>query len=214
MPLIRIVAVVTVLFISGCFISGCAVSTAYRPADVPEEPVASSDRVAGRVLIYTTQTDDDRVITAGATSITAAGLRLTTPVGTMVREIALKVFSEVATKGAEAGQDFTNDGRYAIVLRPQIENFDYGFPRPRLGIEIIPQVRMVLRVTLLDSTGGVMLEKDYDSGTVSGSPHVVSGKLVERTNKLAHQVMYELMRRAATDVHLFQQTQAAVEKMD
>jgi hypothetical protein len=204
----RIVAV-----IAAVLISGCAVSTTYRAEDVPDEPVTSADRVAGRVLIYTTQTDDDRVITAGATSATAAGLRLTTPVGTMVREIALKVFSEVASKGAEAGQDFTNEGRYSIVLRPQIENFEYGFPRPKLGIEITPQVRIVLRVTLLDSSGGVMLEKDYDSGTVTGSAHVVSGKLVERTNKLAHQVMYDLMRHAATDVHLFQQTQAAAEKM-
>jgi 6-phosphogluconolactonase (cycloisomerase 2 family) len=67
---------------------------------------------------------------------------------------------------------------------------------------------MTLRITLLDASGRVLLEKDYDSGTVSGSRHMISGKLVERTNKLAHEVMYDLMRRAAADVHLYQKTQA------
>ena len=126
----------------------------------------------------------------------------------MVRD-ALKVFSKVASDGAEETDDFANASRYTIVLRPQIENFEYGFPHPKLGIEITPEVRMTLRITLLDADGRVMLEKDYDSGVVSGSRHVVSGKLVERTNKLAHEVMYDLMRRAAADVHRYQRTQAA-----
>ena len=188
---------------------GCAASMAYRADYVPEEPIADSDRVTGRVLIYTTRTDDDRLITAGDTSFTGAGVKLTTPVGIMVREIALKVFSKVASDGADESDDFTNPGRYTIVLRPQIANFEYGFAHPKLGIEITPQVRVTLRITLLDGTGRVMLEKDYDSGVVSGSRHMISGKLVERTNKLAHEAMYDLMRRAAADVHVYQQTQAA-----
>ena len=204
MSFFRVAAVLAALFLCGC-----AASMAYRADDVPDKPIADSDRVRGRVLIYTTQTDDDRLITAGATSFTGAGLKLTTPVGTMVREIALKVFSKAASEGADASHDFANAGRYTIVLRPQIENFEYGFPHPKLGIEITPVVRMVLRINLLDATGSVMLEKDYDSGVVSGSRHVISGKVVERTNKLAHEAMYDLMRRAAADVHVYQQTQAA-----
>ncbi len=204
MSFFRVAAMVAALFLCGC-----AASMAYRADDVPDKPIADSDRVMGRVLIYTTRTDDDRLITAGATSFTGAGLKLTAPVGIMVREIALKVFSKVASDGAEETDDFANASRYTIVLRPQIENFEYGFPHPKLGIEITPEVRMTLRITLLDADGRVMLEKDYDSGVVSGSRHVVSGKLVERTNKLAHEVMYDLMRRAAADVHRYQRTQAA-----
>ena len=195
--------------LAALFLCGCAASMAYRPGDVPDRPIADSDRVRGRVLIYTTQSDDDRLITAGATSLTGTGLKLTTPVGIMVREIALKVFSQVASDGADESHDFVNAGRYTIVIRPHVENFEYGFPRPKLGIEVTPQVRVTLRINLLDGTGSVMLEKDYDSGVVSGSPHVISKKLVERTNRLAHEVMYDLMRRAAADVHVYQQTQAA-----
>ena len=194
--------------LAALFLCGCAASMAYRADDVPDEPISDRDRVTGRVMIYTTRTDDDRLITAGSTSFTGAGLKLTTPVGIMVREIALRVFSRAATAGADESDDFTNARQYAIVLRPQIENFEYGFPHPKLGVEVTPEVRMTLRITLLDATGRVLLEKDYDSGVVSGSRHIISGKLVERTNKLAHEVMYDLMLRAAADAHLYQQTQA------
>ena len=46
------------------FLCGCAASMGYRADDVPDRPIGNRDRVTGRVLIYTTQTDDDRVITA------------------------------------------------------------------------------------------------------------------------------------------------------
>jgi hypothetical protein len=61
---------------------------------VPDKPVADTDRITGRVLVYTTQNDDDRLVTAGATSFTGGGMKLTTPIGMMSREIALKVFSK------------------------------------------------------------------------------------------------------------------------
>jgi len=67
----------------------------------------------------------------------------------------------------------------------------------------------VMRITLLDPIGRVLLEKDYDSGPVSKGRSMVSEKLVERTDVLVHQAIYELMLRAAGDVHSFQRTQAA-----
>ena len=63
-----------------------------------------------------------------------------------------------------------------------------------------------MRMTLLDGTGKELLENDYDSGVVPGSSYMMSGKPVERVNKLAHEVMYDLMRRAASDVHAYQQS--------
>ena len=68
MSFFRVAAMVAALFLCGC-----AASMAYRADDVPDKPIAE-DRVMGRVLIYTTRTDDDRLITAGATSFTGAGL--------------------------------------------------------------------------------------------------------------------------------------------
>lgn len=180
---------------------------AYRADYVPDKPVADADRINGRVLLYTTQSDDDRLVTAGATSFTGGGMKLTTPVGMMTREIALKVFSKVATDGADASHDLTNSNRYTIVLRPQAQDFTHGFPQLKnLGFAITPEVRVTIRMTVLDTTGKDLLEKDYDSGVVSGPSYMMSGKPVERVNKLAHEVMYDLMLRAASDVHVYQQS--------
>ncbi len=117
------------------------------------------------------------------------------------------MFSKAASDGAEASHDLSNAGRNTIILRPRAQDFTYGFPELRnLGLAITPEVRVTMHMTLLDSTGKDLLEKDYDSGVVSGSTFMFSGKPVERVNKLAHEVMYDLMRRAASDVHVYQQS--------
>jgi hypothetical protein len=184
---------------------------AYRADYVPDKPVADTDRISGKILVYTTQSDDDRLITAGATSFTGGGMKLTTPIGIMSREIALKVFSKVASDGADASHDLSNASRYTVVLRPQVQDFTHGFPQLKnLGFAITPEVRVSMRMTVLDSAGKDLLEKDYDSGVVSGSSYMFSGKPVERVNKLAHEQLYELMRRAASDVHVYQQAHPSI----
>ena len=189
------------------FLAGCAASIAYRAAYVPAGPTSPVDRVKGRVLIFTTLADDNRSITPGATSVTA--FKMNVQAGVMAREIAMTVFSRVAD-GADESHDLATAARYSVVLRPQIENIDYAFTHPRhLGIEVTPQVRVVMRITLLDPIGRVLLEKDYDSGPVSKGRSMLSKKLVERTDVLVHEAIYELMLRAAGDVHSFQRTQAA-----
>lgn len=188
-------------------LGSCAAAIDYRAAYVPDGPSPPVDRVKGRVLVFTTYTDDNRWITPGATSMTA--FKMNVQVGVMARQIAITVFSRVAD-GADESHDLANADRYAIVFRPQIENLDYGFTHPKhLGIEVTPQVRVVMRISLLDPTGRVLLEKDYDSGPVSNGRSIVSEKLVNRTDVLVHEAIYDLMLRAAGDVHVFQQTQAA-----
>jgi hypothetical protein len=186
--------------------SGCAASIAYRADYVPDKPIAETDRISGRVLVYTTRNDDERLITAGATSFTGGGLKLTTPIGMMTREIALKVFSKVASDGADASNDLVNVSRYTIVLRPEAKDFSHGFPQLKnLGFAITPEVRISIRMDILDSGGKVVLEKDYDSGVVSGKSYMISGSPTERINHLAHETLYDLMIRAADDVHVYQQ---------
>ena len=202
LSLLRTAAVVAMLLLGGC-----AASIPYRAAYVPDQPASPADRVKGRVLVFTTLADDDRSITPGATSVTAFSMNV--QAGVMAREIAVTVFSRVAD-GADESHDLANAARYAIVIRPQIENIDYAFTRPKhLGLEVTPQVRVVMRITLLDPVGRVLLEKDYDSGPVSKGRSVVSERLVARTDVLVHEAIYELMLRAAGDVRLFQQTEAA-----
>ena len=132
-------------------------------------------------------------------------MKLTTPVGIMSREIALKVFCKVASDGADASHDLSDAGRYTIILRPQTQDFTHGFPQLKnLGFAITPEVRLTMRMTLLDPTGKDLLKKDYDSAVVSGSSYMISGQPVERVNKHAHEVMYNLMLCAAADARVFQ----------
>ena len=192
------------------FLGGCAASIAYRPVYVPDRPTSPADRVKGRVLVFTTQADDDRSITPGATTLTA--FNMSVQAGVIAREIAVTVFSRVAD-GADESHDLANAARYAIVIRPQIENIDYAFAHPKhLGIEVTPQVQVVMRITLLDPIGRVLLEKDYDSGPVSEGRSIVGEKLVARTDVLVHEAIYELMLRAAGDIRAFQRTEAAAAK--
>jgi hypothetical protein len=195
------------------FMGGCAASIPYRATHVPDGPPPTGDHIKGRVLVYTTQTDDDRLIRPGATSLTA--FKMSVQAGVIARETAVTVFSRVAD-GADESNDLASAARYAIVFRPEIENIEYGFGHPkRLGIEVTPQVRVVMRITLLDASGGrVLLEKDYDSGLVSKGRSKVGERLVERTDELTHEAIYELMLRAARDIHLFQQTESAATSMN
>ena len=202
----RIAAFISVL----ALLTGCASSIAYRADYVPDKPIDVSDHIAGKVLVYTTRSDDDRVITAGATSFTGSGAKLTTPIGIMTREIAVKVFSSVATGGAAASNDLGDAGRYTVVLRPEARDFTHGFPQLKnLGFAITPEVRLTVRMSILDATGKSVVEKDYDSGVVSGRSYMISGSPMERINHLAHETMYDLMRRAANDVHVYQQSKTA-----
>jgi hypothetical protein len=202
---LRAAAVLAVLLLGGC-----TASMPYRAAYVPDVRVSPVDRVKGRVLVFTTSADDNRSITPGATSITA--FKANVQAGIIARQVAVSVFSRVAD-GADESHDLANADRYAVVLRPEIENIDYGFTHPKdLGIEVTPQVRVVMRITLLDPIGRVLLEKDYDSGPISRGRSIVSEKLVARTDALVHEAIYDLMIRAARDVRLFQQTQAAAAK--
>lgn len=188
-------------------LAGCASSIAYRADYVPATAVNVEEKIAGRVLIYTTRADDERLVTAGATSFTGSGARLTTPIGMMTREIAYKVFSEAASEGASLSNEIAGADRYSIVVRPEARDFRYGFPQLKnLGFAITPEVEVSLRVSVLDASGTVLREKDYASGVVEGKSYMLSGKPNERISQLAHATIHALMLQAVADVRSFQRS--------
>jgi hypothetical protein len=195
-------------------LSACASSVAYRADYVPDRAVATNEQISGRVLVYTTSADDARVDTSGSTTFTGSAAELTTPIGMITREIAVKVFSQLATDGAVAGNDLSDAGRYSVIVRPESIAFKHGFEQLKnLGLAITPDVQCQLRISILDPSGRSLFERDYDSGVIEGKSYVLSGSPKERINRLAHETIYDLMRRAADDVRLnapVPQRQAAV----
>jgi hypothetical protein len=191
------------------FLTGCASSVAYRADYVPSIEVIETERIDGRVLVYTTRDADEKLYTGGASSFTGSGAKLTVPIGLMTREIAVKVFSAVAQESASASPDLKDSGRYAVIVRPETTDFKYGFPQlQNLGFAITPNVEMTLRIQMLDVTGAVLLEKSYQSGVREGKSYMMSGSPYERINRLAHETLTELMRKAANDVRTFQLTKS------
>jgi hypothetical protein len=210
----RIARILSALALLG-LLGGCASSIAYRADYVPDRAVAQNEHINGKVLVYTSKEDDERLVTGGATSFTGGGAKLTTPIGMMTREIAVKVFSSMATDGATASNDMSDAARFAIVVRPETQEFKYGFPQLKnLGFAITPQVEVTLRVSVLDASGRTQFEQTYSSGVVEGKSYMMSGSPYERINRLAHSTIYDLMRRAADDVrtHLPSISPASVPK--
>jgi hypothetical protein len=190
-------------------LSGCATSIAYRADYLPAQSVPEESRIDGRALVYTTRADDERLVTAGATSFTGSGAKLTTPIGMIAREVAVKVFGLAASGGATAANELADLERYSIIVRPEVKDFTYGFPQLKnLGFAITPEVRLQLRMSVLDASGRTALEKDYDSGVIEGSSYMLSGSPYERISKLLHQSMYDLMQKAAADVRTYQRAAA------
>lgn len=199
--MVRLLAAVAALVA----LTGCASSIAYRADYVPATTIAAGDRIAGRVLVYTTRADDERLVTSGATSFTGSGAKLTTPIGMMTREIAYKVLSDAAVEGAALSNELAGAGQYALIVRPETRDFRYGFPQLKnLGFAITPEVEIGLRVSVLDDTGRILLERDYASGVIEGKSYMISGKPNERINQLAHETLHALMLRAVADLRSYQ----------
>ncbi len=191
-------------------LSGCAASVAYCADYLPEKSIAEVSRIAGRVPVYTTRADDERLVTAGATRFTGSAAKLTAPVGMIAREVAVKVFLRAAREGAVAANELADLSRYSVIVRPEVKDFSYGFPQHKnLGFATTPEIRLQLRLSILDADGRVALEREYDSGKVEGSSYMISGSPYERVSRLLHESMQDLMIRAVADVRAFQRARAA-----
>jgi len=197
-----------VIFLSTVlFLGGCTSSITYRTDYLPATVVPQEARIEGRVLVYTTRADDERVETEGATSFTGSGAKLVTPVGMITREVAVRVLGAAATEGAVHSNELADLDRYDVIVRPETQDFSYGFPQLKnLGFAVTPEAQVKLRVTVLDDDGQVAMEKDYDSGVVEGSSYMFSGKPYERVSQILHQILHDLMLKAAADIRSHQLT--------
>jgi hypothetical protein len=191
-------------------VSGCSASIGYRPDYVPDREVIANEAITGRVLVYTTRTDDERLITTGGTNFNQRDFKLTMPIGIMTREIGVKVFSKVATEGAAAANDLTDAARFALVVKPENKGFKYGLPTLKnLGFATSPEIQVEMKVSVIDASGKTVFEKDYASEVVEGKTSMMNTQPYELINKLAHETIYDLMRRAAADIGLYQSSISA-----
>ena len=118
--LIRLVILTSVVL----WASGCAFNVAYNPSFLPPPPAVT--KVEGKVLITMTEEQEQWVYSGHPTSFTGGGSKLTIPLGSITKQIALNVFGTYFQQ-AEASQDMEQAANYRIVVNPVVEHFEYSY---------------------------------------------------------------------------------------
>lgn len=191
-------------------LGACAPMATYNPAYIVPPQTPAADKVPGKALIYTLAVDDDTPFVGPPTTFTGGGTKLTIPLGVITREIAHTVFADLFTQGATKAKSIEGVRGYRVIVQPKVASFSYAYNQlQNLGFAITPSVVITLDVTLLDATGKAVQQRRYDSGKVEGKAYMVSGEPGEEIGRVAHQVLLDLMQRAARDVRDWVRTGAA-----
>jgi len=186
-----------------CFIvlGGCSFTTTYNLAYVPNDQSQLPKPVDGKGLIYTEKADDEYVFTGNPTSYSGHATTLTIPIGAITKGIAEKVFRGMFKDGFDLSNTTDNFLAYRVVIRPKVSNFSYEYNQLKnLGFAITPTVRVSLSVKLLNVSGKVYWEKNYESGDKEGASYMISTSPGEEISKVAHVTIFDLMTEAAKDI--------------
>ena len=181
---------------------GCAYQAGYNPAYVEKESsFVETEKIDGRILIYTEKADDQVQYSGHPTSFTGSASTLTIPLGTITREIAETVFGGLFRSGAQHANSLDDANAYTMVLSPKVTQFSYEYDALKnLGFAITPTVSVTLSVSILDASGAVRWTQSYESDKFETPAYVASGSPGERIGEATHKAIYALMVRAAKDV--------------
>lgn len=182
-------------------LTGCAQTATYNAAYVNKPSFQETERLAGRVLVYTAKADDDTPYVGKPTSLTGGATTLSIPLGLIAREIAATVFGELFRDGAVKSASLDGAAQYRVVVQPKVRQFSYEYNQAKnLGFAITPTVILTLDVSVLDGAGKQLRQRSYESGTVEMPAYMLSGSPGEEIGKATHKALTDLMVRAAQDL--------------
>ncbi len=180
---------------------GCAFKGQYQPELLSKQLSSLEAKYDGKALVVTSLEDDQKNYNQGPTSLTGAATKLNVNVGSYLKEISVEVFSRLFKEGAIHSNDNNHSGNYTIVINPKILNYEWRFNQLKnLGFAITPETKIDLVVTLKDSKGNTLLNKEYKSDFTSGGTYLASIKPHEKVNKSIHQSIYNLLINVASDI--------------
>ena len=193
-------------------LGGCAQMASYNPQLVPSPGFTKSQKLDGKVLVFTEKIDDDTPFVGPPTSFTGGGTKLSIQLGVFTREIAGVVFGDLFSGGVTKSNVLTNDG-FRLVIHPKVISYSYEYDQLKnLGFAVTPIANVSLDVRLLDNSGKVIRSRTYQSGPVEGPTYIVSGSPGEEIGKATHKAIYDLMLRVASDVRSDFSSQKIYEK--
>ena len=106
------------------------------------------------------------------------------------------------SEGVVQTRNLDSISSYEIVITPRVTNFSYAYNQLKnLGFLVTPQVDISISVDIFDSEKNNIRSNIFTSGTKDGDSYAFSGNPAERINRLAHEVVTELLNQAASDVY-------------
>jgi len=197
------------------FLAGCAAEVAFEPEYVA--PASASYLAEAEIVILMHDHDVDYIYDGPADSLVGQSTSLTMPIGDIMREISARVFQSCFAFGVVFTEELVPDMSDIIAIEPEIRDFSYRFDRryeegfievspTDEGIAgtqvstITPSVQFDMDVTAYNSSGGIALEKTYQSGRVAGESYVVSNRPYELINATFHAALQDMMLTVAEDI--------------
>jgi len=159
-------------------------------------------QLEGRAVILTTEVDDNYVFNGNPTSFTGSATNISIPLGLITKEIAQHAFERMFSEGVVQTRDISSINDYLVVITPRVRNFSYAYNSLRTaGMLVTPQVDISISVDVLDSERNNIRSNTFTSGTKNGDTYAMSMNPAERINRLAHEVITELLNQAASDMY-------------
>jgi hypothetical protein len=181
-------------------LGGCAYEIGYHSEYLPEE--RPSYVAQGKLLVVMPEEQRDFVYEGPPSSRTGDYTTLTVPLGTIVIEVANRVFGECFAYGIEFAD--TREGRDDYVLAIEGDSYtkviDAGFNAERADTWIVPEVEVAFAVKGYNRAGETVLDKVYDSGMAAGEEYLITSKPAERINRVLHSTLHGLMLELVADV--------------
>lgn len=193
---IRLLAVAAALAVAGC-----QTTASYTPEYVQATPIAPTEQIDGKGLLYFEEAYAGHVYNEGASTFTGSGAKLSVPLGLMTREIGKTVYGGAFRDGVDVTTVPSAGGAYRVTIEPRVSDFKYYYHQAEnLGFAITPGAEMSLTVALRDPDGATIATRTYASGEKKGKSYMMSGSPEDKISKLAHEILADLMRQSLADL--------------
>lgn len=189
-------------------LSACTSTLQYNPQYEGRIQPAPGVQLPGRAVVFTTEAEDNYIYTGNPTSFTGGATKISIPLGLITKEISQNGFERIFSGGAVLARDIDAVSDYRVIVRPRISNFSYAYNQLKnVGLLVTPQTDISLSIEVLDNNRRVIHVNTFSSGVKDGDSYMMSGNPADRINRLAHEVITELVNQATNEVYYLLQNQ-------
>lgn len=193
-----------ILLAAACLMLGGCVSGEHQlkltPGYYAEHSVAVGAKLFRPGILYTTAAEDDYIYHGPAQSYLGRKATFHVSLGKITRAVAVKVLSAKFKKGVTAVNSLTGVSRQSLILHPRVIAYQHMMHWGFSGLNVTPQIDLILKMELLAPDHTVLYAKKYRSGVRTGEAFLSGEKAPAAVNKLTHETIFTLVQRFALDL--------------